>query len=150
MVLDELQCHAGVEQVGRDGVSEAVAGEIRRQPRALAVVDEARLDLALLEWARPTTEEWLGRFSRLVGEVPPNKRDGGWPQGTLVPEAALQPLDHDAAAGEIHVLAAHERHFTDPQAVVVDQREERPVAGIANDREERLQLRLREVTRKAL
>src|ERR1043165_7152581 len=51
VVLDELERHAGIEQVGGDGMPETVAGELRAQPCRLPGADKERLDLPLLEWA---------------------------------------------------------------------------------------------------
>jgi hypothetical protein len=68
----------------------------------------------------------------------------------LAPESALQALDDDPPPIEVHILAPQQRDLSDAQAVVINQREERPVAKPRNDAEERLQLRLREVAREVL
>ena len=49
VVLDELEGHAGIEEVRGDRVPQRVAGEVPRQPGIPAVVNEPGLDLALLE-----------------------------------------------------------------------------------------------------
>jgi hypothetical protein len=69
---------------------------------------------------------------------------------SLSPETALQALEDNSLASKIDVLPLKERHLPHSQAVEIDQREERPVAGLFNGSEEPLELELTEIARKAL
>jgi len=58
----------------------------------------------------------------------------------LPPHPALHPLDDDSASFEVDVASLEQRHFTDAQAVVVDQRKDGSVARVIDACEERPQL----------
>ncbi len=50
MVLDELKAHAGVQEMGRNGVAQAVASQVLWELSPIAIPHEARLDLPLAQW----------------------------------------------------------------------------------------------------
>jgi len=128
VVLDELERHARVQEVRGDRVPEAVAGVAGREPRPLAVAGEEGLDLALAQRPPAAGKERIRRPAAPPSEIAAEQPGGGAKERLLGPGSTLEALDHDPAAREIDVLAPQQRHLPDPQAVVVDEREQGAVA----------------------
>jgi hypothetical protein len=59
VVLDELEGHAGVQEVGGDRVPKPMAGVAAIEAGQIAVAGEQRLDLALAERSRAAPEDWI-------------------------------------------------------------------------------------------
>lgn len=150
VVLDELKSHAGIEQMSGDRMAEPVAGVAAVNACQVAVPDEERLDLTLAKRPASPAEEGRFRGPLSVREVPPQETGGGREERLLGPGTTLEPLDDDAAALEVHVLTAEQRHLSHSQSVVVDQREERAVAAILDRGEESSEFELRQIAWEAL
>ena len=148
VVLDHFEAHAGVEQVGRDRVPQAVAGEVSPEPGRVAVAREQRLDAPLPQGAAASREEGRRRVDAGV-EDPTQELRRRLEEHLFAPGTALGAPDQDPPALEVHVAARQERHLSYPQAVVVDQREEGLVSRRTDDAKETPYFVLREVTRQA-
>ena len=150
VVLNELQGYADIEQMGGDGMPEAVAGVAPIETCAIAILGEQRLNLTLLERPSSATKE------RLLRPAPRNREEtlqelrGRCEERLLRPRPTLQALDDDPSAVEVDVLPQHQRNFTDPQAIVIDNGEERSVAEILDRTKEGAEFELREIARKTL
>jgi len=120
MVLDELQGHAGIEQVRGDRVPESMEGVAAVETGQVTIPREERLDLTLAKWPFTSSKEWILGSSLRDRGVLPQEHGGHGEERLLGPDPALQAFDHDPAAPEIDVAALKKRHFTDPEAVVVD------------------------------
>lgn len=146
VVLDDFEAHAGIKQVRGDGVPQAVAGEIWPEARCIAVAREEGLDASLPQRPTPPGKEWcVGRSLR--GKYAAQERRGGFEEHLLAPSSALRAPDQDPSALKVNVTSREERDLTHPQAVVVDEREEREVARQLDHAEEAPDFFLREVAR---
>lgn len=150
MVLDELERDAGVQEMGGDRMSQAVTGVAAIEPGHVSVMNEQRLNLALPKRATPTREERGFRHLGPAGEMAAQQLRSGTEQRPLHPRPALEPLDNDSAALEVHIPLAEKRHLSHPKAVVVDQRKQRPVTRVSDRLEEGTELDLGEVAGQAL
>lgn len=150
VVLDKLEAHPRVEQVGGDRVTEGMASVVARKASPLPIPSEEVLDLPTLEWTASAGEEWAVRVNGPPIQVLAKEYRARAKQWALAPSPAFEAPDEDTAALEIHIPAGMEADLPDAQTVEVDEREECPVAQTGNRREEGLELRLREVTRQTL
>lgn len=150
MVLDELEVHAGIQQMGRNRMAQAVTSQVPWQPGTIAVAVEPRLDLSLPQRAMSSRKERSIRGIEIAAQVRPQRALRRRPQWVLAPSTALQALDDDPAAIEVDVASRQQLDLADPESVVVDEREEGDVPRIVDSREELTQLGLGEVPRQAL
>lgn len=150
MILDELEGDAGVEEVRRNRMAQAVRGVVGVELGTGPVPAEEILDLALPERAGATGEERIDRVALGASEIPVEKLFRGGKERPLGPEAALDAFDDDPVPGEIDVAPAEEPDLAHAEAVVVDQGEKRPVPDIRDHAEEGSELRLRQVAGQVL
>ena len=150
MVLDKFQGHAVIEQVRGDGMPKAVAGKRGRQAGKVAVVFEARLDLALLERPGAPGEEREAQLPASERQVLAKEIDQRAEDRSLTPGPAFQAADEHPTALEVHVPDPQQRDLPDPKAVEVDQPEEQLVTARRNRGEEARDFGLGEVARQAL
>ena len=147
VVLHELERDAGVEQVRRNRMPQAVTGVPAIEPTAIAVACEQGLDLPLLQGTVLPGEQRHLRRSNTAAEVTVEEVCRGAEQRPLRPRAALQSLDDNAFALEVHIAARDECHLSHAQSVEIDQGEQRLISRLRDHREEPLDFRLREVAR---
>ncbi len=147
MVLDELERDAGVEQMGGDGVPEAMTGVPAIKASAVAVAGEQRLDLALPERTVSAGEQGLVQGQVHCGQVLAEQGLRRRKQRLLAPSPALQAPNDDPSTSGVQISTLKERDLSDPESVVVDQREEQPVAGISDRGEEAADFVLGEIAR---
>ena len=107
-----------------------------------AVPAEAILDLAFPERPAATREEWGVRITREMDEVAPEERLRGGEERPFGPETTLESFDDDPVPLKIHIAAGEKSDFTDPEAVVVDDCEERAVTRFRDRGEEGLEFGL--------
>lgn len=149
VVLDELQSHTGIEQMGCNRMPEAVAGVPAVEAGQIAVAREKRLDLALPKWTRSATEERILCANVLSADVRTDELGARGKERLLGPGAALEALNHNPATLKVNIAPAEECHLSHSQAVVVDQPEKRPIAEGLNRPKVRADFDLREVARQA-
>lgn len=128
---------------------QGVAGEPRRQPSLEAISGESRLNLALLESTSSPGEQRGIRIRANRGQVLAEEPGGLGEERRLTPGTALGATDQDPLPIEVDVSATEKAHLADPQAVLVDHREQRAVADAPKDAKERLELGLRKVAGRA-
>lgn len=106
MVLDELEGNAGIEQVRRDRMAQAMAGVAAVEAGAIAVATEKGLDLALLEWSVSTDKQ---RAFRVGGgcQMFPEEFCRHGKERLLRPRPALETPDDDPASHEIDITPSH-------------------------------------------
>lgn len=150
VVLDELERGAGIEQVRGDRVPKRMRRQARGESGRVAVADEARLDLPALEWAVTARKERVAFTAGRDREVVTQELRGRSEDDLLAPRAALEAANEQPPALKVDIPTADEEHFSHAQPVVVHEREERPVARVANDREEAPDLILGQVARESL
>ena len=136
IALPFVRLHPAHHRTGR--ASEATGDGVQRQPF---------LHQALAE--RPTLTGEQRSFGRDVTtpEELHQQPGGRAEQGTLRPRTALQTPDDDSRAIEVEVATREQRHLSHPEAVEVDQREQRPIARVRDRGEEPLDFRLGEIPR---
>ena len=144
VVLDDLKAHAGVQHVGRDGVTETVAGQVSSESCPVAVAREEGLDLALPERAAPTTEQWCRREVASV-DVATEQLGTACEKWLFACDPVLEPTDDDAPALKVDVADPQERHLPHSQTVLVDQGEEEEVSASLYNMKQPPNLVLREV-----
>lgn len=150
MVLNELERHAGVQEVRRDGVPQRVAGQTAGDARGIPVPGEESLDLALLKRIQSSRKQGRVTVDPRPAEVDFQEGSGCREEGSFRPEAPLHPLDDDSPALQVDVVPFEEAHFADPQAVVVDHREERAISRVLNNPEESPYVVLSQILGKSL
>jgi len=150
VVLDELQGHPRVEQVGRDGMAKAVAGVACRETGPVPVPDEEVLNLALAEWTYAPRKEGPLRRTVVILEIFVQELEGRREEGPLIPDPTFESAHGDSLTSEVKVAAAEKRDLPHPEPVEVNEGEEHHSPRGFDHTEEALDLVLGEVAGRLL
>jgi hypothetical protein len=138
-----LDAAAGFQEVDGDGVAQSMDGSAGNAC-GLRVGLEEMLHHAFLERALPSGEEVLACISPDT-EVCSQGFCGVAPEGLLTPDAVLEASDPDAVLFEVDVVERELGGLVHPQAVMIDQRKEGPVARGVDRSKEAFELILGEI-----
>lgn len=144
VILHILNSLSGFQEVRGNGVSQGMYRELRVQPGLAAILPEQLLNPLPFQRALPAGEE-RGSGVQPHGHIRFQQLRCIAEQRPLAALPMFESMDDDPASLRVHILQLQQSGFRDPQAIVIDGSEQRPVAGIGDGGKELDGLRSTEI-----